>query len=150
MWLRVQLSPADRRRETTALAPQNFRSGKHHQIVKGLHIITLYYTDPSGKSVPVNYRIYSKREGKTKNDYFREMITEVLAWGRCALCPDVPFGQVTHRQPNLVTGDAWYSSRENLKFLKQFSPAVQRRESLREEPGIRFSHGYCQKPESLT
>lgn len=58
-----------------ALPPQNFRSGKHHRIVKGLHFITLYYTDPLGKSVPVNYRIYDKREGKTKNDYFREMIT---------------------------------------------------------------------------
>lgn len=31
------------------------------------------------------------------------MITEVLAWGL---------------QPVMVTGDAWYSSRENLKFLK--------------------------------
>ena len=53
--------------------------------------------------MPVNYRIYDKREGKTKNDYFREMITEVLAWGL---------------QPDPVTGDAWYSSRETLKFLK--------------------------------
>ena len=32
---------------------------------------------------------------------------------------------------------------ENLKFLKQFSPAVVRRESLREKPGIAFSNGYC-------
>lgn len=80
-----------------------FWSGKHHRIVKGLHLITLYYTDPSSKSVPVNYRIYDKREGKTKNDYLREMITEVLVWGL---------------QPTTVTGDAWYSSRENLKFLK--------------------------------
>ncbi len=29
----------------------------------------------------MNYRIYNKLEGKTKNDYLREMITEVLAWG---------------------------------------------------------------------
>ena len=27
----------------------------------------------------VNYRIYDKSEGKTKNDYFREMLIEVLA-----------------------------------------------------------------------
>ncbi len=53
--------------------------------------------------MPVNYRIYNKQEGKTKNVYLREMITEVLGWGL---------------QPKLVTGDAWYSSRENLKFLK--------------------------------
>jgi hypothetical protein len=68
-----------------------FWSGKHYRIIKGLNLITLYYTDQSGKSVPVNYRIYDKREGKTKNDYFREMITEVLAWGL---------------QPEMVTGDA--------------------------------------------
>ena len=58
---------------------------------------------PAGKSVPVNYRIYNKQEGKTKNDYLREMITEVLGWGLT---------------PSMVTTDAWYSSRENLKFLK--------------------------------
>jgi len=80
-----------------------FWSGKHHRVVKGLHLITLYYTDSSGKSLPVNYRIYDKGEGKTKNDYFREMISEVLAWGL---------------QPEMMTGDAWYSSRGNLKFLK--------------------------------
>jgi hypothetical protein len=80
-----------------------FWSGKHHRIVKGIQLITLYYTDPSGKSVPVNYRIYNKQEGKTKNLYLREMITEVLGWGL---------------QPKLVTGDAWYSSRGNLRFLK--------------------------------
>ena len=80
-----------------------FWSGKHHRVVKGIQLITLYYTDGLGKSVPVNYRLYNKQEGKTKNNYLREMITEVLSWGL---------------QPKLVTTDAWYSSRENLKFLK--------------------------------
>jgi len=80
-----------------------FWSGKHHRVVKGIQLITLYYTDVSGKSVPVNYQLYNKQEGKTKNDYFREMITEVLSWGL---------------RPNLVTADAWYSSLDNLKLLK--------------------------------
>jgi hypothetical protein len=80
-----------------------FWSGKHHRVVKGIQLITLYYTDIVGKSVPVNYRIYNKQEGKTKNDYFREMLTEVLAWGL---------------QPKMVTTDAWYSSQNNLKLLK--------------------------------
>lgn len=75
----------------------------HHRVVKGIHLVTLYYTEQAGKSVPVNYRIYNKQEGKTKNDYLREMITEVLGWGLT---------------PSMVTTDAWYSSRENLKFLK--------------------------------
>jgi hypothetical protein len=80
-----------------------FWSGKHHRVVKGIQLITLYYTDLSGKSVPVNYRLYNKQDGKTKNDYLREMIVEVLGWGL---------------KPKAVTGDAWYSSRENLKFLR--------------------------------
>ena len=49
------------------------------------------------------YYYYNKKEGKTKNDYFREMIASVLA---CGL------------NPEMVTGDTWYSSREKLKFLK--------------------------------
>jgi hypothetical protein len=26
-------------------------------------------------------RVYDKREGKAKNDYFQDMLTEVLTWG---------------------------------------------------------------------
>ena len=53
-----------------------FWSGNQHRPVKGINLITLYYTERNGKSVPVNYRIYNKQEGKTKNDYFREMNAE--------------------------------------------------------------------------
>jgi len=81
----------------------DFWSGNQHRPVKGINLITLYYTDINGKSVPVNYRLYNKREGKTKNDYFREMTAQVLLWGL---------------QPQMITGDSWYSSRENLKFLR--------------------------------
>ena len=80
-----------------------FWSGKHKRTVKGLNLITLYYTDIVGNSYPVNYRIYDKSEGKTKNDYFREMVLEVKQWGIA---------------PAWVTGDSWYSSLENLKFLR--------------------------------
>ena len=80
-----------------------YYSGRHHRAVKGIQLITLYYTDLSGKSVRVNYRIYNKQDDKTKNDYLREMITEVLDWGL---------------KPKTMTTDAWYSSQENLKLLK--------------------------------
>ena len=80
-----------------------FWSGKHKRSVKGINLITLYYTDTAGHSYPVNFRIYNKQEGKTKNDYFREMVLEVMAWGL---------------KPAWVTGDSWYSSLENLKFLR--------------------------------
>ena len=46
-----------------------FWSGKHKRTVKGLNLITLYYTDIAGTAYPVNFRIYNKQEGKTKNDF---------------------------------------------------------------------------------
>lgn len=80
-----------------------FWSGKHKRVVKGINLISLFYTDIHGVSVPVNYRIVDKKSGKTKNDYFREMLMEVLAWGLL---------------PSWVTGDSWYSSLDNLKFIR--------------------------------
>ena len=80
-----------------------FWSGKHKRSVKGINLVTLYYTDVAGSSYPVNFRICDKQEGKTKNDYFREMVLEVMKWGL---------------KPTWVTGDSWYSSLENLKFLR--------------------------------
>ena len=80
-----------------------FWSGKHKRSVKGINLITLYYTDTAGNSYPVNFRIYDKQEGKTKNEYFREMVLEVIEWGF---------------KPAWVTGDSWYASLENLKFLR--------------------------------
>jgi hypothetical protein len=82
-----------------------FWSGKHKKVVKGINLITLYYTDVDGRAFPVNYRIYNKQEGKTKNEYFREMITEVMAWGL---------------KPAFVTGDSWYASTENLEYIKHY------------------------------
>jgi hypothetical protein len=58
-----------------------FWSGKHHKTVKGLNIITLYYTDVKGLSLPINYHIFNKKEGKTKHDYLREMLEEIKEWG---------------------------------------------------------------------
>lgn len=81
----------------------HFWSGKHHAVVKGINLISLFYTDIHGISVPVNYRIYDKTLDKTKNDYFREMLVEVMSWGLL---------------PAWVTGDSWYSSLENLKFIR--------------------------------
>jgi hypothetical protein len=78
-------------------------SGKHHRTVKGIGLITLVYTDIKGVCLPVNFRIYDKSSGKTKNDYFQEMVKEVLRWGL---------------RPKIVTGDSWYASTANFKFLR--------------------------------
>jgi hypothetical protein len=80
-----------------------FWSGKHHRTVKGINLITLYYTDIAGQHFPVSYRVYDKDDGKSKNDYFQEMLTEVLAWGL---------------KPAFVTGDSWYSGIKNFKAVK--------------------------------
>jgi len=83
-----------------------FWSGKHHQTFKGINLITLYYTDVRGQHRPINYRVYDKAEGKTKNDYFQDMLAEVLKWGL---------------EPAFVTGDSWYSGIKNLKMVKNYS-----------------------------
>ncbi len=81
----------------------HFWSGKHHRTVKGIDLITLYYTDRFENHAPINFRLYDKAEGKTKNDYFMDMLVEVLAWGL---------------EPAFVTGDSWYSATENLKTIR--------------------------------
>lgn len=78
-------------------------SGKHHRVVQGIGLISLLYTDIKGVSLPVNFRVYDQSSGKTKNDYFQEMVKEVLRWGL---------------RPNIVTGDSWYASTANFKFLR--------------------------------
>lgn len=101
-----------------------FWSGKHHRAVKGLNLVTLYAIDVQGKHAPVNYRIVDKSEGKTKNDYFRDMFHEVLAWGL---------------SPRFVTGDSWYSCAENLKMVKKhqigFLFGVERNRRISTEKG---------------
>jgi hypothetical protein len=81
----------------------HFWSGKHHRAVKGINLVTLYYTDIQGKHQPINFRVVDKLEGKTKNEYFLDMLAEVLAWGL---------------EPAFVTGDSWYSCVNNLKRIK--------------------------------
>ena len=53
--------------------------------------------------MPVNFRVVDKAEGKTKNELFREMVSEVLGWGlRPALVSAEPLvlgpGKEPHRQ----------------------------------------------------
>ena len=59
----------------------HFWSGKHHRNVKGINLITLYYTDAHGHHQPINFRVYDKSENKTKNDYFKDILDEVFGVG---------------------------------------------------------------------
>lgn len=65
----------------------HFWSGKHRCVVNGLNLVILYYTDVQGLHLPLNYRVYDKSAGKTKNAYFQDMLAEVLEWGaRTCFC----------------------------------------------------------------
>ncbi|WP_346294389.1 IS701 family transposase [Sphaerothrix gracilis] len=89
-------------RKATALLGY-FWSSKAAKPVLGLSLVTLYYTSANGLQVPINYRLYDKAEGKTKNQYFQEMWQEVRQWGLC---------------PRAVTSDTWYAAKANLNVLK--------------------------------
>lgn len=77
-------------------------SGKHHEVVLGINLITLLWTDGDLK-VPVDYRLFSKADGKTKHDHFWEML--LMAKGRGF-------------SPKYVLFDGWYASLENLKQVR--------------------------------
>jgi hypothetical protein len=82
-----------------------FWSGKHHASVQGINLVTMYYTDTEGNHYPVNFRVVDKSENKTKNDYFLEMLYELMGWGL---------------KPAMVTGDSWYGCTKNLKAIKNY------------------------------
>jgi putative transposase len=77
-------------------------SGKHHEVVQGINLITLLWTDGDRK-FPVDYRIFSKEDGRTKHDHFWEML--LIAKGRGF-------------SPECVLFDGWYASLENLKQVR--------------------------------
>jgi putative transposase len=79
-------------------------SGKHHKTVRGINLITLLWTDGDRK-IPCDYRLYSKADGKTKNDHFWEMM--LMAKAR-------------DFAPRCVLFDGWYASLENLKQVRDF------------------------------
>src|SRR3954467_14048064 len=79
-------------------------SGKHREVILGINLITLVWTDGDRK-IPVDYRIYSKADGKTKNDHFWEML--LMAKGRGF-------------SPRYVLFDGWYAGLENLKQIRGY------------------------------
>ena len=70
-------------------------SGKHHEVVRGINLITLLWTDGDRK-IPCDYRLYNKADGKTKNDHFWEMM--LMAKGR-GFAPECVLLRRLVRQP---------------------------------------------------
>ncbi|GAC1559701.1 MAG: transposase [Herpetosiphon sp.] len=80
-------------------------SGKHHQVVQGINVVTLLWSDGE-HSIPIDYRLYDKpTDGATKNDHFRAMLATAYTRGF---------------RPRLVAFDSWYSSLENLKTVRDY------------------------------
>lgn len=76
-------------------------SGKHRQVVSGINLMTLLWTDGQ-RAIPCDCRLYEK-EGKTKNDHFIEMLTRAKERGFA---------------PAMVCFDSWYSGLDNLKAVR--------------------------------
>ena len=80
-------------------------SGKHKQVVSGINLITLMWTD-GDSHIPCDYRLYNKdHDGLTKNDHFHALIATAYARGFA---------------PECVVFDSWYSSLKNLKTIQKY------------------------------
>lgn len=80
-------------------------SGKHYQVVSGINLITLIWTD-GDRLYPTDYRVYHKAaDGKTKNDHFRDLLAAAHARGF---------------RPRCVLFDSWYASLDNFKLVRGF------------------------------
>jgi putative transposase len=84
-------------------------SGKHHDVVLGINLITTLWTD-GDKLVPCDFRVYDKPMGekgpfggKDKNEHFRDMLTTAKERGF---------------DPRFVSFDSWYTALDNLKLIR--------------------------------
>jgi hypothetical protein len=80
-------------------------SGKHHEVVQGINLISLVWTNGNG-CLPCDYRLYNKaQDGLDKNDHFRAMLQQAKA---------------RSFSPSIVAFDSWYGSLPNLKLIRDF------------------------------
>ncbi len=80
-------------------------SGAEGGLVRGIGVVNLVHTDGSeGGYYPIDYRIYApEQDGKTKNDHFRDMLTNAVSNKRI--------------KAKRVLFDSWYASISNLKLV---------------------------------
>jgi putative transposase len=79
-------------------------SGKHHDVVQGINLITLLWSDGECH-IPCDYRLYDKdNDALSKNDHFVAMLEQAAARGF---------------KPGCVAFDSWYSRLENLKVVRE-------------------------------
>lgn len=99
-------STLDKRYSRVNELAKNQYSGNEHGLVYGINTVNLLWTDKE-KFIPIDYRIYRKgtvdNQNKNKNQLFREMLKRAVNKGF---------------SPLYVLFDTWYSSIENLKFIR--------------------------------
>lgn len=79
-------------------------SGTVHNTVPGIGMVNLMWVPKDQEAVPVDLRIYEPKDDvKSKNDHFREMLSQAKARGL---------------QPEAVVADSWYGSLKNLKAIR--------------------------------
>ncbi len=80
-------------------------SGKHHQVVQGINLVSLVWSDGEA-CLPCDFRLYHKdHDGLSKNDHFQHMVTQARERGF---------------EPEVVVFDSWYASLPNLKLLRNY------------------------------
>jgi hypothetical protein len=79
-------------------------SGKHHQVVRGINLISLLWTENAAYRLPCDFRIYNKAvDGIDKNAHLRDMMDVAAERGF---------------EPEIVLFDSWYSGLDNLKRVR--------------------------------
>lgn len=79
-------------------------SGAEHDTVKDIGVLNALWQTSKKQYVPMDYRIWNPPEDdKTKNDHFRDMLISTKARGL---------------HPYMVVADSWYSSLDNLKYIR--------------------------------
>lgn len=79
-------------------------SGDEHDIVRGIGMLNMLWVNEAQEVCPMDVRIYEpKEDGKTKNDHFRELLTQAKR---------------REVKPEAVIADSWYSSLNNLKHIR--------------------------------
>ena len=80
-------------------------SGKHHQVVQGINLVSLVWSDGDAR-LPCDFRLYNKdQDGLSKNDHFQHLVTQARERGF---------------EPEVVAFDSWYASLPNLKLLRDY------------------------------
>jgi hypothetical protein len=80
-------------------------SGKHHQVVQGINLISLVWSDGQAR-LPCDFRLYHKQQdGLSKNEHFQHLLTQAHERGF---------------EAEVVVFDSWYASLSNLKLIHSY------------------------------